>query len=78
MVRATGHTLHWIQPGQPTQHTYIERFNGSFRRELLDTQLLRSLAPVRQLVDEWLHNYNTQRPHQALHCMAPLKVNQTA
>lgn len=48
---------------QPTQSAYIERFNGSFRRELLDAHLFRSLAHVRQLVDEWRHDCNTQRPH---------------
>jgi putative transposase len=61
-----GITLHWIQPGKPTQNAYIERFNGSFRRELLDAHLFRSLAHVRQLVDEWLHAYNTQRSHSNL------------
>ncbi|RSK47194.1 IS3 family transposase [Hymenobacter rigui] len=71
-------TLHWIQPGKPTQNAYIERFKGSFRRELLDAHLFRSLAHVRQLVDEWRHDYNTQRPHQALHFMTPLEFKQAA
>lgn len=73
-----GITLHWIQPGKPTQNAYIERFNGSFRRELLDAHLFRSLAHVRQLVDEWRHDYNTQRPHQALNFMTPIEFKQAA
>jgi putative transposase len=75
---AQGITLHWIQPGKPTQNAYIERFNGSFRRELLDAHLFRSLAHVRQLVDEWMHDYNTQRPHQALNFMTPIEFKQAA
>lgn len=71
-------TLHWIQPGKPTQNAYIERFNGSFRRELLDAHLFRSLAHVRQLVAEWMHDYNTQRPHQALNFMTPIEFKQAA
>nr|GEW82229.1 hypothetical protein [Tanacetum cinerariifolium] len=70
-----GSILHWIQPGKPTQNAYLERFNGSFRRELLDAHLFRSLAQVRQLVDEWRHDYNTQRPHQALNFMTPSNLN---
>jgi putative transposase len=62
-----------MQPGKPTQNAYIERFNGPFRRELLDAHLFRSLAHVRQLVDEWRHDYNTQLPHQALNFMTPLE-----
>jgi putative transposase len=75
---AQGVTLCWIQPGKPTQNAYSERFNGSFRRELLDAHLFRLLAHVRQLVDEWMHDYNTQRPHQALNFMAPIEFKQAA
>jgi transposase InsO family protein len=52
--------LHWIQPGKPTQNAYIGRFNGSFRRELLDAHLFCSLAHVCQLVDEWMHEITTR------------------
>jgi putative transposase len=74
-----GITLHWIQPGKPTQNACIEHFNGSFCRELLDAHLFRSLAHVRQqLVDKWRHDYNTQRLHQALNCMTPIEFKQAA
>ncbi|MBD2766890.1 transposase [Hymenobacter sp. BT664] len=42
---------------------------------MLDAHLFRSLAHVRQLVDEWL-DYNTQRPHQTLNFMTPLEFKQ--
>jgi putative transposase len=58
--------------------SFNERFNSSFRRELLDAHLFRSLAQVRQLVDEWRHDYNTQQPHQALNFMTPLEFKQAA
>lgn len=60
------------------QNAYIERFNGSFRRELLDARLFRSLAHVRQLMDEWLHDYHKRRPHQAVDFMTPLECKQAA
>jgi putative transposase len=70
--------LHWIQPGKPTQNAYSERFNDSFWRKLLAAHLFRSLAHVRQLVDEWMLDYNTQRPHQALNFMISLEFKQAA
>ena len=75
---AQGIILHWIQPGKPTQNAYIERFNSSFRRELLDASLFRSLAHVRQLVGDWMLDYNTLRPHQALNFRTPLEFKQAA
>lgn len=70
--------LHWIEPGKPTQNAYIERFNGTFRREVLDAHIFQSIRQVRQVVDEWLVEYNTERPHQALQFMTPVEYRQAA
>jgi len=73
-----GGTLYWIKPGKQMQNAYIERFNGSFLREILAAHLFYSLTHVRQLVNEWMLDYNTQRPQQALNFMIPIKFKQAA
>jgi putative transposase len=70
--------LHWIEPGKPTQNAYIERFNGTFRREVLDAHIFTSISQVRRVVNEWLAEYNTERPHQALKFMTPVEYRQAA
>lgn len=70
--------LHWIEPGKPTQNAYIERFNGTFRREVLNANIFGSLAQVRQTANTWLEEYNTERPHQALKFMTPVEYRQAA
>ncbi len=66
-------TLQYIQPGKPTQNAYIERKNGSIRRELLNTWLFYSLAEVRIMTEEWRHDYNHERPHKSLGYLSPIK-----
>ena len=56
----------YIQPGKPNQNAYIERFNRSFRTEVLDANVFSSLGQVRELAWAWLLSYNEERPHALL------------
>jgi putative transposase len=61
-----GIRLHHIQKGKPTQNTYIERFNRSIRREVLDAHLFAILREIRENLHQWMFSYNEERPHVSL------------
>lgn len=63
--------VHYIQPGKPAQNGYIERFNRSYREEVLDMYLFENLTQVQQLTDKWLVHYNENRPHESLGNLPP-------
>ena len=59
-------SIQYIQPGKPVQNGFIERFNGSYRKELLDLWVFKDLYEVEELTEKYRREYNDIRPHNAL------------
>ena len=68
--------LLYIQPGKPAQNAFIERFNRTFRGDILDMYLFNSLPEVDELLKKWLKMYNNERPHESLKGLPPTLFSQ--
>jgi putative transposase len=65
--------IHYIQPGKPAQNAYIERFNRTYRTEVLDINWFDNLQEVNRITQEWREKYNHERPHESLGNRSPIK-----
>jgi putative transposase len=63
-----GVKLAFSRPGTPTDNPFIEAFNARFREECLNQHWFVSLEEARTTIEAWRVDYNTERPHTALHC----------
>ena len=57
----------------PTTTGKIERFHKTLRTELLAGRRFDSLTQAQQVLDAWVADYNTQRPHQAIAMAVPAR-----
>lgn len=62
---------HYIDPASPWQDAYNESFNSILRTTCLERWLFVSLTEGRVVIQQWLDEYNTIRPHGSLGGICP-------
>ena len=60
-----------IQPGQPQQNAYIERYNRTVRHEWLDQYIIETIEEAQDFATQWLWTYNNDRPNMGIGGMTP-------
>jgi putative transposase len=67
-----------VEKGGPRQNAFIERFNGTMRRELLNGEEFHSIVEARVVIAAWVEEYNTVRHHRALGGKTPARFTAEA
>lgn len=63
--------LLFIQPGNPQQNAYVERFNRTVRYDFLNQSIFEEIEQVQDAATSWLWTYNNERPNMALGGITP-------
>lgn len=66
-----------IQKGKPNQNGFIERFNRTYREDVLDANIFENVDQVRELTYHWMDDYNNNHPHASLANMSPVEFMKT-
>jgi transposase InsO family protein len=75
ICRENGITARLTKRRSPTTTGKVERFHRTLRRELLDeVGAFESIEAAQTAIDEWVHAYNTARPHQSLNMATPASL----
>ena len=64
-------TLEFIQPGNPQQNAYVERYNRTVRYDWLSQYIFKSIEEVQNHATRWLWTYNNERPNMGLGGITP-------
>jgi transposase InsO family protein len=59
------------QPRSPTTTGKVERFHRAMRTEFRTDRVFKNLQAAQAELDEWVADYNTNRPHQGLDMATP-------
>lgn len=64
-------SLIFIQPGNPQQNGYVERYNRTVRHEWLEMHEFTSIEQAQEEATKWLWTYNNKRPNMAIGGITP-------
>ena len=63
--------LDFSRPGKPTDNAFVESFNSTVRKELLNTRWFANLQEAGKAARAWQREYNQERPHRSLSYKTP-------
>jgi putative transposase len=66
----------YITPYSPEQNGVIERFMRTLKEECIWLNRFSSFSQARRIIEAWIEEYNTQRPHQELGYQAPVEYRE--
>jgi len=72
-VRRYGLRQEYIAPYTPEQNGLCERFIRTLKEQCVWLHRFSSLQHARAVIGNWINQYNTLRPHQALDYLSPAK-----
>lgn len=64
-------TLDFSRKGKPTDNSFCESFNGTFRDECLNTNWFLSIEQAKEIINTWREEYNTFRQHSSINDLTP-------
>ena len=70
-AKRRGIRLEFIQPGNPQQNAYVERYNRTVRYDWLAQHLFFAIQQVQEQATRFLWTYNNERPNMALGGITP-------
>lgn len=72
-AKDNGIRLQYIQPGNPQQNAYVERYNRTVRYDWLSQYLFGSIEEVQDYATKWLWIYNNERPNTGIGGITPIQ-----
>jgi len=60
-----------IQKGKPQQNAIVERFNKTYREDILNANIFVNITQAEEITQKWIQEYNNERPHQSLNYQTP-------
>ena len=63
--------IEYIQPGNPQENAYVERYNRTVRGEWLGQNTFETIEEAQEQATEWLWTYNNDRPNMGIGGITP-------